>query len=100
GASDYYRAVLRLKDIVERPHLYKASPVRRILIPKPGKKEKRPLGIPTLEDRTVQALYHLAVDPIVESQSDPNSFGFRKYRSTHDAVTSLRTYLDKPHASR
>jgi len=55
----------------------------------------RPLGIPTMIDRAVQALYHLGVDPVVETQSDPNSFGFRKNRSTQDAITAIRSLLDK-----
>jgi len=55
----------------------------------------RPLGIPTLRDRTVQAVYLLAVDPVVEVKSDKNSYGFRKYRSTHNAIVALRSHLDK-----
>jgi RNA-directed DNA polymerase len=50
-------------------------------------------------DRAVQAVYHMAIDPIVEEQSDPNSYGFRVHRSTHDAVTRLRTLLDKKTSS-
>lgn len=46
----------------------------------------------------VQAVYHMAIDPIVEFNSDPNSFGFRKYRSTQDAVTNLRSYMDKEYS--
>jgi RNA-directed DNA polymerase len=46
-------------------------------------------------DRAVQALYHLGVDPVVETKSDPNSFGFRKNRSTQDAITAIRSLLDK-----
>ena len=78
--------------------------MKRVLIPKPGSKtdfrEKRPLGIPTLDDRMVQAVYHLAVDPVVEQMSDINSFGFRKFRSTQDAVNYLRNYMDKKYSPR
>lgn len=91
----YYQAIEDLKGIIENPKLYKASPVRRVMIPKPGKKEMRPLGIPTVKDRIVQAVYHLAVDPVVEHQSDLNSFGFRIGRSTQDAVNYFRNYMDK-----
>ena len=46
-------------------------------------------------DRAVQAIYHLGIDPVVETKSDPNSFGFRKHRSTQDAITAIRSLLDK-----
>jgi RNA-directed DNA polymerase len=65
------QALQQLEHIVQKPKEYKASPVMRIWIPKPNTDEKRPLGIPTMIDRAAQALYHLALDPIVEEQSDP-----------------------------
>lgn len=77
------------------PNGYKAMPLKRILIPKVNSEELRPLGIPTIRDRAVQAVYHLAVDPVVETNSDLNSYGFRKGRSPHDAITQLRNGLDK-----
>jgi len=64
---------------------YKAKPLKRTYINKHGKKEKRPLGIPTMYDRAMQALYALALDPISEATADKCSFGFRKGRSCHDA---------------
>lgn len=69
--------------------------MRRVYIPKPNSKEMRPLGIPTMIDRALQALYVLGLDPAVETVSDRNSFGFRKNRSTHDAITAIRSLLDK-----
>jgi RNA-directed DNA polymerase len=60
---------------------YKANPLRRVYIPKPGTDKKRPLSIPTLHDRAMQALYTLALSPIAETTADPRSFGFRKFRS-------------------
>lgn len=90
-----FKAIAELGEITRTPSKYRASPVKRVLIPKPGTTEMRPLGIPTMIDRAVQAVYHMAVDPVVECSSDPNSYGFRKYRSTHDAITTIRSLMDK-----
>ena len=67
----------------------KAQPTRRVWIPKPGKAEKRPLGIPTMADRSRQALLKLALEPEWEARFEPNSYGFRPGRSAHDAIEAI-----------
>jgi len=64
-------------------------PVRRVWIPKPGKAERRPLGIPTMMERAKQALVKLAVEPAWEAVFEPNSYGFRPGRSCQDAIGAI-----------
>lgn len=71
----------------------KASLVRRVWIPKPGKNGKRPLGIPTIQDRAKQALAKLALEPEWEAKFEPNSFGFRPGRRCHDAIEAIFSNL-------
>lgn len=66
-----------------------SMPTRRIWIPKPGKDEMRPLGIPTLYERTKQALVKLVLEPEWEAKFEPNSYGFRPARSCHDAIEAI-----------
>jgi len=70
-----------------------ARPVRRVMIPKPGKDEKRPLGIPVMLDRAHQALTKLALEPQWEARFEPNSYGFRPGRSCHDAIGAIFTMI-------
>ncbi len=67
----------------------KAKPVRRVWIPKPGKPEKRPLGIPVMRDRAHQALVKQALEPEWEARFEANSYGFRPGRGSHDAIGAI-----------
>jgi RNA-directed DNA polymerase len=73
----------------------KASPVRRVWIPKPGKTEKRPLGIPTMVDRARQALAKMVLEPEWEAVFEPNSYGFRPGRGCHDTIEQIHTVMRK-----
>lgn len=67
----------------------KSKPTRRVWIPKPNTEEKRPLGIPTIKDRALQALSKMALEPEWEAKFEPNSYGFRPGRSCQDAIGAI-----------
>lgn len=73
----------------------KVAPTRRVWIPKPGTEEKRPLGIPTMKDRALQALVKLALEPEWEARFEPNNYGFRPGRSCQDAIGQIFTVISQ-----
>jgi RNA-directed DNA polymerase len=68
---------------------WRPSPARRVLIPKPGSAEMRPLSIPTVRDRIVQAALKIVLEPVFEAAFLPCSYGFRPRRSAHDGLQVL-----------
>jgi RNA-directed DNA polymerase len=84
-----FKAILSLKR-----KGYKPKPLKRVYIDKSSGK-KRPLGIPAMQDRAMQALYLMALEPVTETKADGNSYGFRRKRSTADAIDALHRLLSR-----
>ena len=80
----------RMKLVGQLKLTGKSQPIRRLWIPKPGKEEKRPLGIPTMYDRALQGVVKAALEPEWEAQFEPNSYGFRLGRSCRDAIKQIK----------
>jgi RNA-directed DNA polymerase len=80
-------------------HGYKSQPLRRIYIEKKSSGKYRPLSIPTMKDRAMQALYKLALSPVAETTADPNSHGFREGRRCADAIATGFNALSKPNSA-
>lgn len=88
---DYLQKPYRwvINDIQKAFDKFEAQKIRRKYIDKPGKKEKRPLGIPTIRDRIVQECMRIVLEPIVEAQFFDHSYGFRPMRDTAMALERL-----------
>lgn len=93
--AEKLQAIHDLKNLTN----YKASPVKRVNIPK-SDGSLRSLGIPTMRDRAVQTLWYLALIPIAEETADPQSYGSRPHRGAHDCVTYLSLVLSSYTATR
>lgn len=89
-SSQRMQAALTLKR-----HGYNTKPLKRIYIPKKQKGKFRPLSIPPMQCRAMQALYAFALEPIVENIADKNSYGFRPLRSTADAIERCFNVLSR-----
>ena len=87
----------RLKLVGQLKVTGKSNPTRRVWIPKPGTKEQRPLGIPTIYDRALQNVVKTVLEPEWEALFEPNSYGFRPGRSGQDAIWQIKNSIqNKP----
>jgi RNA-directed DNA polymerase len=77
-------------EVELREQRYRPLPVRRVGIPKPGRAETRPLGIPAVKDRVVQAAAKIVLEPLFEADFADCSFGFRPKRSAHHALDAIK----------
>jgi RNA-directed DNA polymerase len=91
-AKDSHKRLLAVNERLQNGS-YQPKPVKRVWIDKPGSAEKRPLGIPTVTDRVVQAALRMVIEPIFESRFAPQSYGFRPGRGCKDALRRVEALL-------
>ena len=91
AAVEEYGVAKLLDELAEdlKRGRWRSLPARRVFIPKPGRQERRPLSIPAVRDRVVQAATKIVIEPIFEADMLECSFGFRPRRSAHDALQVL-----------
>ncbi|MGO4695427.1 reverse transcriptase domain-containing protein [Paenibacillus sp. 2TAB26] len=90
--KDYEEIIARVQNGLLN---YRPLPVLRVFIPKPGKTEKRPLGIPAIIDRIIQECVRMVIEPILEAQFFRYSYGFRPMRDAHMAIGKLTTTIHR-----
>lgn len=90
--KDYGEIITHVRKMFKA---YKPKEVRRQWIPKPGKVEKRPLGIPAIEDRIIQECVRIILEPIMEAQFFKHSYGFRPWRDTHMALERIKDQVKR-----
>jgi len=95
-AKDSQSRLLAVKEQLKR-NTYQPKPVKRVWIEKPGSAEKRPLGIPTVTDRVVQAAVRMVIEPIFENRFAKHSYGFRPGRGCQDALRRVEELLQAGH---
>ncbi|MEX1116383.1 MAG: group II intron reverse transcriptase/maturase [Akkermansiaceae bacterium] len=91
-AKDSQSRLLAVNEQLKRG-IYQPKPVKRVWIEKPGSAEKRPLGIPTVTDRVVQAAVRMVIEPIFENRFAAHSYGFRPGRGCKDALRRVEELL-------
>lgn len=94
--KDSQKRLLAVKEQLER-NTYEPKPVKRVMIPKLGSAEWRPLGIPAVRDRVVQTALRMVIEPIFEKEFAPHSYGFRPGRGCKDALRQVEGLLKSGH---
>lgn len=94
--KDSQRRLLAVKEHLNEGS-YQPALVKRVMIPKPGSAQRRPLGIPTVRDRVVQTALRMVIEPIFEKEFAPHSYGFRPGRGCKDALRQVDALLKSGH---
>jgi RNA-directed DNA polymerase len=94
--KDSQKRLLAVKEHLKEGS-YQPKPVKRVMIPKPGSAQKRPLGIPTVRDRVAQTALRMVIEPIFEKEFAPHSYGFRPGRGCKDALRQVNALLKSGH---